>query len=212
MAKPTVPPGAARAQRGFTLIELMVTVLVMVILAAVAAPAIGDYILRSRVRAAADGLVDQLSVARSQAVRMDRNVSFKVVTSGTNGSTWCAGARQYTLPGGSVEGYTLASGDAPACDCSSSTDVANCTVTGNRSVVASTDFTGVEMSAGNGTVLQFDRKLGTLTDLTLAGTTLSVRSTSKPTRYRVDVKINAMGHAKACIPSGFAMFGGYKSC
>ena len=193
--------------RGFTLIELMIVVVVMIVLATIAAPAIGDFLLRSRVRAAADDLVGQLALVRTQSMRMDRDVILYAVASGT---AWCSGARQYVLPGGSVEGYTLATGTLTKCDCSDSTDVANCTVAGNRSVVDSGDYSGVEMSAGSGTSLQFDRKLGVLTDLT--GATLSVRSTSKPTIYQINVVINPMGHAKACIPSGFVSFGGYPSC
>lgn len=193
--------------RGFTLIELLVVVTVMIILATVAAPAISDFVLRSRVRAAADDLVGQLALARAQSVRMDRDVILYATASGTD---WCSGARQYVLPGGSIEGYTLATGTLTKCDCSDSSDVANCTVAGDRSVVTSDDYSGVEMSAGSGTSLQFDRKLGVLTGLT--GATLSVRSTTKPTLYKINVVINPMGHARACIPSGFVNFGGYPSC
>ena len=197
-----------RRIRGFTLIELSIVVVVMIILATIAAPAVSDFVLRSRVRGAADALVDQLALVRTQSMRMDRNVSYFVVSDGA--TAWCAGARQYTLPGGSIEGYTLVDGLADKCDCSDSGDVVNCAVAGDRSVVDSGDYSGVEMSVGDGTALQFDRKLGVLSDLT--GATLSVRSASKPTQYQINVVIGPMGHAKACIPDGFVNFGGYKSC
>lgn len=45
-----------RAPRGFTLIELMITVAIVAILASIALPAYGDYVKRARVPPALDGL------------------------------------------------------------------------------------------------------------------------------------------------------------
>lgn len=50
------PSMQAHLQRGFTLIEVMITVAIVAILSAVALPAYNSYVQRSRVPAALDGL------------------------------------------------------------------------------------------------------------------------------------------------------------
>lgn len=190
---------------GFTLIELMITLAVLVIVATVAAPAMGDYMLKSRVRGAADDLANQIALARAEALRLDRDVSVNVVA--TSQTQWCAGGRQFVVTG--TEGIVLASGVAPTCDCSTS-DVSNCSVAAKTSLVTSTDYTGVDLVAGGGTALAFNRKLGTLTDLTAR--VISVRSNRQPTKFRLDVMVTPMGHARICVPSGASVFGGYKPC
>ena len=196
-----------RKAGGFTLIELMVVMAITVVLLLIAAPVFTDFIARSRLRSAADDLTNQLALARAEALRLDRNVNVSVVGSAT---AWCAGGRQYTIPAGSIEGLVSAGSAAPACDCSSATDSLNCLVENKFSLVKSIDYENVEMTAGGGTAFAFDRKLGTLTNLT--GATLTLRSTTRPDRYKLNIVVNPMGHARTCAPAGFLTFGGIPSC
>jgi type IV fimbrial biogenesis protein FimT len=66
-----VRPVVARACRGFTLIELMVTVAVIAILAVVAIPNLRDLVHNNRLRAASNELVASLQAARMEAVRLN---------------------------------------------------------------------------------------------------------------------------------------------
>lgn len=74
-----IPP--LRRQHGFSLVELMVTIVVAGILVALAVPAFSNYILNQRIRNASFDFVSALSFARSEAVK--RNVSISVQRSGT---------------------------------------------------------------------------------------------------------------------------------
>lgn len=82
-ARPAVPSPRRlrRAARGFSIIELVITIAVMGILLAAAMPGIGDWLRSVRVRNAAEGIVNGLQQARAEAVRRNRPVSFSLVTS-----------------------------------------------------------------------------------------------------------------------------------
>lgn len=58
-----------KKQTGFTLIELMITLVVLAVVATIATPAIQQIIARSAVTSATNDLVTALQVARSQAIR-----------------------------------------------------------------------------------------------------------------------------------------------
>jgi type IV fimbrial biogenesis protein FimT len=56
-------------ESGFTLVELLVTMVVATILLAVAVPTYNDFIQNSRVTANSNNLVNALAIARSEAIR-----------------------------------------------------------------------------------------------------------------------------------------------
>lgn len=66
--------GKAR-QLGFTLIELMVTVAIIAILAAMAYPSFTDMIARNRLKGAAEGLFGDLQFAKSEAIKSNETVT-----------------------------------------------------------------------------------------------------------------------------------------
>ncbi|MDR6643916.1 MULTISPECIES: GspH/FimT family pseudopilin [Luteibacter] len=64
-----------RTSRGFTLIELVVTVTVLAILAALAAPNFADFMRRNAVESQANEFLGALRLARSTAISQNRFVS-----------------------------------------------------------------------------------------------------------------------------------------
>ncbi len=67
--------------RGFTLIELMVTITLMGLLLALAAPAMMSWIRNSKIRTTAEGLQSGLRQAQAEALRRSRQVSFSLTDS-----------------------------------------------------------------------------------------------------------------------------------
>ena len=57
-----------RSSRGFTLIELMIAVTLLAVVTALAAPAMGDFIIRQRVASQAGELALAMALARSEAI------------------------------------------------------------------------------------------------------------------------------------------------
>lgn len=86
--------GAARlpAQRGFTLIELMVTIAVLAILLGIAIPSFTDSTLGSKLRTQANDLVAGTVLARSEAIKRNQTVALCASSNGSSCTgTWSEG-------------------------------------------------------------------------------------------------------------------------
>lgn len=69
MNSPFPTPLGKNVQRGFTMIELIVSIAVLAVLAAIATPSFQRMIEAQRLRSTAFGLVSDLTLARSEAVK-----------------------------------------------------------------------------------------------------------------------------------------------
>lgn len=78
-----------RLLRGFTLIELMVTIAVMVILASLAAPALGTFVSRSTMRGVSADFTLAFQRARSEAINRNECVAICMSNNATSASPSC---------------------------------------------------------------------------------------------------------------------------
>lgn len=189
----------ARHQHGFTLIELMVAVAVLLILTVIAVPSFTSYLDKARVRGAADNVVNLIAQARQGGVKHDRDVSLAITGVG---GTWCIGANQAVDPAaGSLSPGAL------ACDCTDSTE---CLVDNQRLAVASSDHAGVTLTSPSSD-LTFDGRLGVRSDANTANADASSFDlTSKSGRFVLTVNISPLGQATVCSKAGTIL--GYPEC
>ena len=76
-----------RQQRGFTLVELMVTLAVMAILVGLAVPSFSTVIANNRIATQTNEFVGALNLARSEAVRRGQGVSIRTTVAGIEFAT-----------------------------------------------------------------------------------------------------------------------------
>lgn len=126
---------AYKDHSGFTLLELLITVAVLAILAAIALPSFQSVLEGRRLVGAAENLFADLQFARSESIKRNEVIRFQVTT----GADWCFGVDD---------------DDAAACDCTSNA----CEIDTVPKNVVSTDYTNIQMSAGG--VIKFDPRQG----------------------------------------------------
>ena len=88
----TPAPASARRVRGMTVVELVVTMLIVAALALVATPQIAGIVVAQRLRAAGGDLVSALYVARSEAIKRNVNVTVRPASGDDWTSGWIASA------------------------------------------------------------------------------------------------------------------------
>jgi len=95
-------------KRGFTLIEMMITIAISAILLSLAVPSFQDLIIKNRIGTEANDLVVDLALARSEALKRGARVSVCTSTNGTSctASSWTAGRLVFTDTGtaGALDG------------------------------------------------------------------------------------------------------------
>ena len=189
---------------GFTVVELMITLVVLVILISLAVPSIRDLMDKSRLRGATDDIVNLLNFSRASAVKLGKQVNVSV-----DSGSWCAGsvdAPDPGTPGDAIPGVS-------ACDCTATTVA--CTIGGQNALVQSSSYSGVTVTSASGNVLlngnggiTFNPKFGSL-DLSSLPTALTVRSPSG--KYSTQITVAPLGEVYTCVVGG-RFISGYPSC
>jgi type IV fimbrial biogenesis protein FimT len=80
------------APRGFTLIELAITLVVLGILLTLGMPSFTTWINNTKIRTATEGVLNGVQLARAEAVRQNLNVQFVLTGGSTGGGAWTVSA------------------------------------------------------------------------------------------------------------------------
>lgn len=167
----TVRLGSMR-QGGVTFIELLISIAVLAILAAIAAPYYGDYIERQRWIGAAEAVYGQIQQAKRASLSNNKQVTFDILSASS--TNWCVG-------------YS----DQVSCDCGVAND---CKVNDQSTLVVSAkDYPGITTTA-SGAPSSISGSF-TMPGITATGKEIWVRSESLGD---ISVIISTMGRVKMC--------------
>ena len=187
------------SQSGFTLVELMITIGVLIVLMTLAVPSFVDLLDRNRVRGAGDALISLISNARAEAIKTDLDVSVAMTGGGT---AWCMGGHAAMPPSGGNP-----AGVADTCDCTDPGDTTACLVGDQRFAIevgAHPDVRVGPLPAA----FTFDSTLGAIVPLGARQVTL----TSPTGKYDLVTEVNTLGQARLCTPAGKPTMSGIASC
>ena len=85
------------AQRGVTLIELMIGIAIVAILFALAAPSFATWIQNTHIRTAAEAMQNGLMLARAEAVRRNTNIRFQLTDTVDNSCALSTAGRNWVV-------------------------------------------------------------------------------------------------------------------
>lgn len=178
------------AQRGLSLIELMVTVVVIAILAAVALPNMRDFFDRKRLVSQVEAIANLMEFARSEAIKHPSALAASLVTATVKpAAPWFVGLRN----GGAC--------DNSGTPCQISEGTANAVTR----VVTATECTGCTMtSPGATTTIAFD-----LRGIVTGGADQAITLQS-PLGKQLSITVSSIGRISICSPGGSVS--GYPSC
>lgn len=187
-----------RRQSGFTLLELVVTMIVLAILAMIAVPSFRTLIEKSRLRGKTDDVLNLLNVARGEAIKRHLNVNVALGSGST--TPWCIGANRAVTP---TVGNPTAG--AAACDCTNPT---SCVLENQVSVVTPDPNSGITSDTVTGNIT-FDAQTGALIPIGAAPAPITL---SSPSGFQLQVTVSALGQVAACTPTGTSFISGFPSC
>lgn len=172
----------SRRGRGFTLMELMVTLAVAAVLTTIGLPSMQQVLAKRRLSAAAEELYGNLQLMRAQAIKQNRPA--------------------YVSFFSDADGWRYGLDDTAACDTSVAGD---CTVHGNPRSYSSDNYRGVTLTqtfAAN--LAGFEPRRG------LAFGSGSVTLSSSAGEVRV--LLLRIGQLRLCSPAGDDKVSGYADC
>ena len=102
-----------RLPRGFTVVELMISLAIAAVLIGIALPAFNNFVAQQRLTTYTNDLVAAIAYARSEAARLGGVVSVQALVTGDNSNEWGGGYCVIAGNPGSCGGTPLRQVEAP---------------------------------------------------------------------------------------------------
>ncbi|MEJ8567612.1 GspH/FimT family pseudopilin [Elongatibacter sediminis] len=183
------------AHRGFTVIELMITLAVLAIITSLALPSYRTVLEKRQVTSAAEQISAFLSSVQIESVKRNEPIAVRYARAAVD--SWCVGLDNA----------------AATCDCTVTdiTDSDSCTVDGELRVLQSSslNYPGVMSGTTGDGAFVFDPVRGLMIDHTDAA---KLHLASSRGKYALDVDVSATGRVKICSSDSSKKVPGYASC
>ena len=98
---------AAATRQGFTLIELMISLVIAAVLLLIGLPSLAEFLRNSQIRSVTESLVNGLRVARTEATSRNLQVRFTLLGSG---SDWAGWSVDQVSPAQNIQSYSRSEG------------------------------------------------------------------------------------------------------
>ncbi len=187
--------------KGFTLMELLITVTVTAIILALAMPSYSEIINKRAVKNAAEQSSTFMALARAEAVKRNRPVTVRIATSGSN---FCIGLT--TDPDGNCDCFT-----ANSCQMVSGDQAASVALTGDgfENIVLPPTLSTLG-TAKSPLLLTFDPVRGILDTGVGRDVQAELLFASENGQFSLRMETGLSGRSEICAPSG--NLPGYKVC
>jgi prepilin-type N-terminal cleavage/methylation domain-containing protein len=172
---------------GFTLIELIVTVAVLVIISMTVVPLVQDMLQKQRIAAAAEAIHAQVMLAKSESYKRSTPIYVAI----DEGGAWALGVSD-------------ASGCNPSgTDCTLTYVESDGTTTTVQRTISSTEYPGASMDGDSPDEISFNPIRGTADSRTIE---------LESEDYEVRIIVNSTGRVRICSPAGSDHLGRYPDC
>jgi len=207
-----MPPRRKNGNKGFTLVELMITIVISAIALTLAVPSWENLVQRRQLTSAAEELASFLTYTQSQAIKSNQEITVTIKRN-SGGTAWCVGA---------IDEDTKAANGLDHCECDAAVgDSTQCAIDGEVSRVLDANFEKFTMSGsqvGNTDSLDFNfnfdpvRGLKVADDGTVDGNTHEVTLASANGHWSLQVDISVTGRVNVCNPDADMEVPGFDSC